>query len=56
MTLSTAALAFSLVLGQHAAPAGHEPAAAPATGSHAQADPVVAPGAAAHGEAEPMPA
>ncbi len=60
MTLATAALAFSLALGQHAAPAGHEPepAAAPAAEGHAPAHDAAAPaagteshGESAHGEA-----
>ncbi len=53
MTLA-AALAFSLALGQHVAPAGHEaaPAAAPAAEGHAPAQEVVAPAAEAQGHGE----
>ena len=55
MTLSTAALVLALLLGQHAAPAGHEPApaAAPAAEGTAPGHELVAPaaGAEAHGQA-----
>jgi F-type H+-transporting ATPase subunit a len=54
MTLSTAALALSLALGQHAAPAGHEPAsaAAPAGEVHAPAQAAGAAAAPAEAHAE----
>jgi F-type H+-transporting ATPase subunit a len=57
MTLSTAALALSLALGQHAAPAGHEPAPAAEPAGEARPAPgaaeahAPAAGAEAHGEA-----
>ena len=50
MTLATAALALSFLLGQHGAAAGHEPA--PAEATRAPSHEVVAPSA-GHGEAAP---